>query len=42
MSESMAASVLALIIFATFVYVAHMRVRKGKWPKVRNPFYYEN
>lgn len=40
MSESAAAAILSLIIFACFAYVIHMRVRKGRWPKLRNPFYF--
>lgn len=41
MTQEMAASVLALIIFAGVVYVLVQRTRKGRWPKLRNPFYYE-
>ena len=41
MSEHMAANILALIIFAGVAYILHMRVRRGKWPKIRNPFYYD-
>ena len=41
MNTETAAGVLALIIFSGVVYALVQRTRKGRWPKIRSPFWYE-